>query len=159
MKEIKYQMNLTLCDETVLKAFETFEQNHQKLIIKFLASDIDKNALSKIFTSDNSDNFKKIYKTTTAGKMVCEFDNYIKMISITESLENIGVEVEKEVATTAEDIGADTITTTPTTAIATEIIDTPTEFVIVTLGYVSELEQKVTELENKLNELLRKQQS
>ena len=138
MKEIKYQMNLTLDNDTVLKAFET-NVTSETLTLKFLASDITKSELIDIFTPAHKDNFKAIYKTTIAGRYVTTFSNYIKVVSITESVENIALDVEKEIATTDEE--GNTIT-----AIVIETVDTPTNIVIVTLNYVSPTEQKMDEI-------------
>lgn len=147
MKEIKYQMNLTLADNTVLKAFDSNESGGV-LTLKFLSSDITKAKLVKIFNATQKDNFKIIYKTTPVGKFVTAFKNYIKVVSITEAVENIPLEVDKEIATSVIEASEDgTETSTPSTTIVTETIDTSTNIVIVSLGYVSLAEQKMDELE------------
>lgn len=152
MKEIKYQFNLTLKDNTVLKAFESNEISKNTLTIKFLKTDHEKSYIETIFSESNKDNYATIYKTTTAGKAVCSFIDYVKVSSISESVENVSLEVEKEIATNVETVGEDgEATITPTTTTVTEIVDTPTDMVTVTLAYVSPTEQKIKELDEKIN--------
>lgn len=147
MNNIMYQMNLTFMNNIVLKAYDS-EIKENTLILKFLKSDVTIEKLQEIFSIQ--DNYKTIYKTTTAGKLVCKFENYIKLISIVEAIENIPVKIEKEIPTNVEVTTEEGSITTSSQISIYEDINISTNMIIATLNYVSPIEQKLNKVSEKI---------
>lgn len=153
MSKISYKFNLTLTDQkTIIKAFDVMEKENQSCKITVLASDYSKSEITKIFNSNNTQNFKSIVKTSKEAIFIRKYDNYVGKPSVYEGSVTIELENTEEINSTREIQNEDgTTNVIPVKVPITTMEEVVTEVIFIELPYISPMNQKILDLESIIN--------